>query len=211
MLVTFAVAQESRPFRQKRVGGVRVVHTGIGGESTREVLRHALREPTSWVISSGFAGALDPVLRVGDLVADESRSSPELLKEIPAGTRCGRFHCAGQPIATPAERDAIWRSPDRPIAVDMESDAVAEVCREAGVPLLILRSVSDAVGDSIPVPLEVAWDFQRQRPRAIAVAAYLLRRSGKIAPFITFLRNTRRAAGALGAALPGVIASLTEG
>src|SRR5688572_9605198 len=86
--ITFAMPQDSQTFvrslRQVQVirsghlpwftGLVRdveivVCHTGIGAHSTGAIVRELLVkiQPHS-VISSGFAGALDPRLKIGDLI-----------------------------------------------------------------------------------------------------------------------------------------------
>ena len=56
--------------------GFRIVHTGIGSEAaTARVNEELNRQRPAAVISAGFAGGLDPGLKVADLVADSTRSA----------------------------------------------------------------------------------------------------------------------------------------
>jgi len=198
LLVTFAVPHESRSFRRTTAaGGVRVVHTGIGEAAARQALQEALAaERPEAVISSGFAGGLASELQVGDLVADSSASSPDLLATLPSVVRRGRILTAPKPVESPEEKNRLQRETGA-LAVDMETEAIASECARAGIPLLVLRVISDAADDSIPVPLEVAWDTQRQRPRPVRLMAYLASHPGQIGPFLVFLQQTNKAAAEL--------------
>jgi adenosylhomocysteine nucleosidase len=206
LLVTFAVPHESRDFRRTAgARGVRVLHTGIGGVAAARVLRKALEDDRpSMVISSGFAGGLDPGLRVGDVIADVGVSSEELLRELPSEIRRGRICSASSAVESAEAKAKLFRETGVQ-AVDMETEAVAAECARAGVGLLVIRAISDAAGDGIPVPLEVAWDLAVQQPRPIRLCAYLVRNPGRIGGFVRFLRQTNLAAKNLDAALNGLI------
>src|SRR4030095_9712648 len=91
------------------------------------------------------------------------------------------------------------------VCVDMGTGAIAAECARAGIPLLVIRAISDAAGDEIPVPLEVAWDLAVQRPRPVRLCAYLVRNPGRIGGFVRFVRQSNLAAKNLGAALNGLI------
>src|SRR4051794_862096 len=59
---------------------VAVIHTGVGKMVCRQRMEVMFRrEKFEWLISSGFAGALEPELRVGHLLVAENYSSPKLL------------------------------------------------------------------------------------------------------------------------------------
>ena len=77
-LVCFAVPQEAKPFRAiaEQRADIRVVVTGMGRGNAQRAAREALKqfEPRR-VVTSGFAGALDPELRVGDLIFDQSKDT----------------------------------------------------------------------------------------------------------------------------------------
>jgi adenosylhomocysteine nucleosidase len=206
LLVTFAVPHESRDFqRTAAASGVRVLHTGIGIDSAARSLRRALEDHRpSTVISSGFAGGLDPALRIGDMIADSAVSSQELLQAVPVEIRRGRICTASNAIDSPEAKVRLHRETGAN-AVDMETTAIAAECARAGVPLLVLRAISDAVGDSIPVPLEVAWDLVAQRPRPLRLCVFLAQNPTRIEAFVRFLRQTNHAAKNLGEALEGIV------
>jgi adenosylhomocysteine nucleosidase len=56
-------------------------------------------------------------------------------------------------IRLPAEKQELGRR-HQALAADMESLAVAEVCRERGVPFLAIRIISDAADESLPPDVE---------------------------------------------------------
>src|SRR4051794_15470042 len=59
---------------------VAVIHTGVGKMICRQRMEvMSRREKFEWLISAGFAGALEQELRVGDLLIAENYSSPKLL------------------------------------------------------------------------------------------------------------------------------------
>jgi adenosylhomocysteine nucleosidase len=206
LLVTFAVRLESRFFRRNSAEkGVRILHTGMGRDAAAEALRMELVDdrPTA-VVSSGFAGGLDPNLCVGDVIADDGLSSEELLHQLPAGIRRGRIVTAATTVDSPEAKAKLHRETGAQ-AVDMETQAVAAECARAGLPLLVIRAISDAARDSIPVPIEVAWDFSAQRPRPAHLCLYLARNPNRIGGLVRFVRQTNLAARKLGATLDRVV------
>jgi hypothetical protein len=91
------------------------------------------------------------------------------------------------------------------MAVDMESTAVAAECTRAGIPLLILRVISDAAADPIPVPLPIAWNLRAQCARPVRLVTWLIAHPTRIVPFVRFLQSTNLAARRLAEALPAVL------
>ena len=60
---------------------VTVLHTGIGRKICSQRMEILLRRVEfEFVISAGFAGALEKELRIGDLLISENYSSPQLLR-----------------------------------------------------------------------------------------------------------------------------------
>ena len=191
-----------------------VVHTGVGDSTlAREHVAEVLAGPSpplGAVISAGYAGALDPALAVGDLVLGENYSSPALL--IPARDRLRGEPCRTGGLRTePAaveradEKAALHRATGA-LAVDMETAWIAAACAAAGLPLLSLRVVSDAADQDFPVPGRVLYDAVRQRPRYLALPAWLAVHPGQIAPFARFVRGLGPARARLARALRNVLA-----
>jgi len=111
-----------------------------------------------WIISAGFAGALNPALARNDLVLahevidlDSHRFPVEQPATLGAGfphTK-GRLLTVDRLILNSDEKEALWRSHDADL-VDMESSAVAELCREKFVRFLSLRVISDDAHTKLP-------------------------------------------------------------
>jgi adenosylhomocysteine nucleosidase len=204
IVVTFALPQESREFRRslRAAGGqfkgedVCVVHLGVGPASAKRRIAPLMAEAPHLVVCAGFAGALDPRLRTGDLVIAENFSTPHLLPPPPA-TPCGHLFVGplvtqSSPVETAAAKRELGRESGA-LAVDMETASVAEACRAADVPLLAVRVISDDFSTPLPVPYAEWFDAARQRPQPGQLLCYLLRHPGSIGPFLTFLRGLRRA------------------
>jgi hopanoid-associated phosphorylase len=114
----------------------------------------------SGLVSFGLCGALDPALKVGDLVLGESVADPavfydadrawagRLAAALPAAT-CGRFASAEKPVGAVEEKAAL-RSATGALAVDLESFTVARLARDFGVPFAVIRAVSDDARHALP-------------------------------------------------------------
>jgi len=144
------------------------------------------------IISTGLCGALDPALRLGDVVV----SGGAHLETRAAFVR-GPVHTIDHVAITSAERRTL-RNQTGAIAIDMESVAVERKAAEWNVPYLCIRAVSDRAGDTLPLDFNryrnSRGDFSRTR---IALAA--ITRPFTVMPqLMEFDRNCRRAADALG-------------
>jgi len=209
--VAFAVPRESAAFRERASAlDAGVLHTGIGGEIAGPWLEGWLRvERPEFVISSGFAGGLDPALEFGSIVAATNFSDAALLRQarnrIPK-CRSGDFVSAPAAVESVEEKRALHAKTGA-IAVDMETESLAVVCAKFGVPMLALRVVSDDVRTALPLPLSVCFDLQKQRPRPLSILGVLTREPGKIGPFVRFVRSTKTA----GAILADALAALLSG
>jgi len=130
------------------------------------------------VLSIGFCGALDPALRVGDIV-DE-----------------GKVFTADRVAVTAAEKRAL-REQTGASAVEMEASAVEAKAREWGTAFRCVKVVSDTAADDLPLDFNQYRDkdgrFSRTR---IALAA--LRRPPALGRLIRLDRDCRRAADKLG-------------
>jgi len=113
------------------------------------------------VVSAGFAGGLDPRAKRHDLVVATSLLGAQggeitldpaaivpWLDEVQNLYR-GRLLTCDRVVRLREEKQQLGRQHDA-LAVDMESFAVADVCRERAVDFLAIRAISDAVDDELP-------------------------------------------------------------
>jgi adenosylhomocysteine nucleosidase len=112
----------------------------------------------SWLISAGFAGALNPALNRYDLALPEEVIGPEghgfpVIRpdSLGSGVRhvAGRLLTVDRIILDSTEKQELHRT-SRADLVDMESSAVAALCAQRLVRFLPVRVVSDDVRTSLP-------------------------------------------------------------
>ncbi|MDP9292513.1 MAG: hypothetical protein M3O82_09145, partial [Verrucomicrobiota bacterium] len=195
------------------VNGCSVIafHTGIGGARAYEKTGAILaRFKPRLLIGSGFAGALDPELRVADLVVANNVSNGylvERLKTSGVACRIGNLVTTARVIDSLAAKTALHEKTGS-IAVDMETESVARACAEANTLFLSVRAISDAAADSLPVPVESWFDLAAQRPLVIPLLAFLATHPARIPAFARFVAQVQKAKRALGTELPRIIAAL---
>jgi nucleoside phosphorylase len=199
ILVVFALEEEAKDFRRwlaKNPRGVRVELMGVGAEAVAARLPGLLeRWKPDRLIAAGFAGALTEEWQIGDVVCPENFSTVE------AGSlRRAVLHSSDEVIEGREERAAIAREAGAS-CVDMESATVARIAAERGVPLLVLRVITDVPGAPIPVPFGVTYDLARQKVRVAATIFWLMRHPLHWMEFGRFLRTLRFAREALTTAL----------
>jgi nucleoside phosphorylase len=163
---------------------------GPGEALVLEALKE--KKDVDGMISTGLCGALDPALRLGDVVVSGNASI-----EASAQFVRGAVHTIDRVAVTAAEKRTL-RNQSGAIAVDMESAAIERKAAEWNVPYLCIRAVSDRAGDTLPLDFNryrnARGDFSRTR---IALAA--IARPFTVMPqLMEFDRNCRRAVDALG-------------
>lgn len=192
--VTFALPSESSDFRRllgDREREIAILHTGVGAEICQRRIEPFLdRQRFDFVISSGFAGGVDPSLGVGDLVLADNFSDPELLDRARAQLHCrvATLATAARVIASEWERIQLARE-NGAAALDMETKWIARACAERQIPMLSLRVISDTTVAPFPAPPEVLFDLARQRTNTARLAAYLARHPSAIFRLIRFSRQ----------------------
>ncbi len=129
--------------------------------------------PVSAIVSLGFAGALEPGLRTGDMIvcsrmmnadeptsvhheADSTLFSIAVTCTLPGLCR-GIGTSAGRPVSSPSDKQTLRKATAADI-VDMESYWIAAIAGEHGIPLVVGRAVSDAVNDTLPVLPSFKWN-----------------------------------------------------
>jgi adenosylhomocysteine nucleosidase len=183
-----------------------VFHTGVGEKSCRARIEKFLRQQEfKYLISTGFAGALDPELRVGDLLLSENFSSPKLLSSPHldfAGGRLfvGKLATAPVVIDSKPERDR-WATERGAVAVDMETEFIAAACTARGIPMLSLRVISDTPAEPFPAPPGVLFDLEKQKTNFGRLALHLVTHPGTLTRLNAFRRRIGLARQSLTSAL----------
>lgn len=157
---------------------VALFHTGVGEKSCRKHIEDFLRQQQlKYLISTGFAGALDAELLIGDLLLSENFSDPELLASPHLDFADARFF-VGKLATVPgiidsrSERER-WAAESGAAAVDMETEFIAAACAAHRVPMLSLRVISDTPAEPFPAPPEVLFDLEKQKTNFARLALYL--------------------------------------
>jgi adenosylhomocysteine nucleosidase len=192
---------------------VAVVIGGPGSRAARRATQALLDgHRPRYVVSAGLAGGLDPELRPGDLVlADRVGDAAGRwlsldLRCEPADSpavRVGRLLSVDRVVCLSQEKRALGQE-HQALAVDMETFAVAETCRTAGVPLVAVRVICDAADEDLPRDVERLLRQRTAAARAGAALGSLVRRPAAAADLWRLKERADQAAGRLG----GFLASL---
>src|SRR5205085_728816 len=146
---------------------VAVIHTGVGKMICRQRMEVMLRrERFEYLISAGFAGALEKELRVGHLLVADNYSSPSLLASpelefADEGIFLGRLATVPRMIESIAQRETLNKRTGA-AAVDMETETIAELCAAHDLPMLSVRAISDTAVEAFPAPAQVLFDLATQ-------------------------------------------------
>jgi nucleoside phosphorylase len=229
--VTFALPAESSDFlrhlrnqsRTDRSGirtirgtiddrAVEVLHTGVGEKVCRQRVAEFLQDQQfDLLISSGFAGALNDKLEIGDLLLAKNFSTVELTE---VGSSFSRLPIHEADLLTVRalidsndERNKIARTSGA-AAVDMETEFIARACAEHGIPLLSVRVITDTPREPFPAPPNVLFDIEQQQTRFLTLATFFLARPNRVPQLIQFARRIARVRKILASALVGLVNKL---
>jgi adenosylhomocysteine nucleosidase len=140
---------------------VAVIVGGLGRDAARGAAGLLLDgHRPRWLVSAGFAGALDPAMKRNDAVlpneifeADGPRFTVDVQVPPEPGRgpklATGRLLTVDGIVRTAAEKAAL-RERYQADLIDMESSAVAALCAERSVRFLSVRVVSDEAGADLP-------------------------------------------------------------
>jgi hypothetical protein len=121
---------------------------GPGPRCIAELLREKM--DVSGIINTGFCGALDPSLRVGDIVVwgDIPSKAPFTRGEISSSDRV---------VVTAGEKRQL-RERTGAVAAEMEAGAVKKIATDWGVPFYCVRAVSDTATEDMPLDFNLYRD-----------------------------------------------------
>lgn len=203
-LVCFAVREEAAFFKKPKRERIQCLITGMGRQNAENAVFEACKRfVPARVITTGFAGALNPGLEPGTVVFDPRYNLREVIDLPSLGARPATFHCAPRVVVTAAEKRLLWQETGAD-AVEMESQAIHEFCKRASLPAVTIRVISDGAHEDLPLDFNALmradgrinwWKF----------AGFLARKPGLIPRLLAFQRRTRAAARNLGAVLSAVL------
>ena len=202
VLVCFAVEDEACYLRKNLppVNPCKILITGIGRRNSERTFRAALTTSRpSLVLSSGFAGGLDPDLETGAILFEAAPESLLSASLLAFGARPGRFHCADQ-IAATADAKRKLRESSGADAVEMESGIIRGICAQGNIPAVTIRVISDSAQEDLPLDFNHLMTAD-QRLNYVKLAWHLAKSPGTVAKLLVFRRTIAACARNLAAAL----------
>lgn len=205
-------------FRGGIYDGIRVavVEAGAGRARARRAAQALVdaHHPT-WLLSCGFAGALDRKCQSGQILVADRLVAPHMPEihvdlKMPAdpqhGLHVGALLTVDEIVRTVAEKERLGAEFEA-LGVDMESYAVAELCRELRQRFLAVRVFSDDL--SADLPAEVLSLFgSTGAVRMGAVLGALWKRPSSVQDMWKLREHAAVAAEKLASFLDGVVKQL---
>ena len=217
-LVCFALKEEAAPFHKiaARHPGIITLIVGIGSQNAGKSVRSFLAACSpELVLTCGFAGGLNPDLKLGDVVFEIGNGKLEIgnqseppdvgcyEKLVAAGAKPVKFFCADRIATTVAEKKKL-RDKTGADAVEMESAAIHAVCAERGIACVTIRVILDTANEDLPLDFNAlakpdkSVDFGKL---FLAIA----RSPGKIGALMALQKKTKFAAERLAAVLSKIL------
>jgi nucleoside phosphorylase len=197
-------------------------YTGLGREAARAaILPFKGEKAPKRVIFAGVAGALRGDLDVGDIVLVEgaldevsgtrAETTPGFTATVEAALersglasrRRGVVVEVSRVVGSPDDKRSLARRFPDACAVAMEDHAAITAAREIGAEVAAFRIVVDRLSDSLP-DLSPGLDAAG-RPRALKLAAHLVRQPSALRALPSLARNFATAKGVLERALHAVL------
>lgn len=156
-----------------------------GGAAARMAGELIMRHHPAWLVSSGFASALVPEIRRGQIVMASQVLQPggqqlevglEISPEVVAATpylHVGPLASVPQQLHSPQQREELAAATGA-IACDHESYPIAEVCRAQKTRFLAVHAISEARDDQLPPALEQLLEKRSTMSQIGAVVGTLL-------------------------------------
>ena len=200
--------------------GVVIVQSGAGPQAAARGTQALIDgHHPAWVVAAGFASALQGELKQGHLLmADhltdghgreltiDLKVPPEALAAMPDVHVGPLLHVDRMP-RSPQEKKNLGRE-HRALACDMESLAVADVCRRNKTRFLAVRVIREALEDETPRDVERLSQQKTAAARVGAVVGAVFRRPSSIKDMARLKESGLEAADKLAKFLEGVILQL---
>jgi adenosylhomocysteine nucleosidase len=209
LLICFAVKEEAAFALPLPIikGGREMLITGMGRRNTSTRFNDALaRLSPERVLTCGFAGALNPEFRIGDVLFDEDFDAGFGEKLRSLGASSAKFYCSTRVATTVAEKVELRRTTGGD-AVEMESAVIRTICREHKIPSATVRVISDTANEDLPLDFNALMTSE-QKISIVKLASTLVKSPTKVPRLLNLQRNTRFAARRLAEVLTGLLRAL---
>ena len=198
-----------------------VTESGIGRKLAGEVATDVIRcHKPAWIISAGFAGALKDGVRRGHIVMAETvvdeagnqletglRLDPKTLAAQP-WLHTGRLLTVNHVVRSEQEKRQLGEK-HQAVACDMETAAVADVCRQHKTRFLSVRVISDAVDERLPPEVESLLGQKSLAGKLGAAAGAIFNRPSSVKDMWNLREEAIKASDRLAKFLEGTVEQLT--
>lgn len=201
LIQTWRTRTVERDGRQHKIfenGEAVLICGGIGAEAARRATEAIIRQSApSRIVSVGFAGALDPALKVGDVIEPGAVINGNDGSRTNAGS--SDYALVSYPAVCGREQKKKLREAFRAALVDMEAASVGQGAEARGLQFGALKVISDDAELTMPdVQRFVSRDGEF---RVAAFALHIVIRPWLWASTIAMARNSARASRALSVAI----------
>lgn len=195
--IAFALEFESAAFRAKlKAPQAETWLLGCTGERTAKALEQKLNTTAApdVLISAGFAGALQPGAKIGEIVVATNFTTPSVLAKLDShpGWRLGSLHTSPCIVESHAAKQALGLETGAYIA-DMETAFLHSICQQRGIPFVSVRTISDLMEEDMPVPADILLDPVTTRPNPMALFRHFIARPDTVPAFGRLLANAKTA------------------
>jgi adenosylhomocysteine nucleosidase len=197
-----------------------IAESGVGQQAAMQAAEDLIKiHHPRWIVATGFAGALVPAVQCGDILMADSivdchhqplevgfRIAPQVVEATPS-LRVGRLLTVDQLVRRRDEKEKL-AAEFGAVACDMETMAIAQVCRRRQVRFLSVRIISDGLDGRLPPEVEHMLDQHSVAGKLGAATRAVFRRPGSIKDMWKLQETARRASDRLANFLVGVIPQL---
>jgi adenosylhomocysteine nucleosidase len=188
-------------------------------KATRDII--TIHHP-SWIVSAGFACALNKSLRRGHiLMADEVVDERGERLAIPLdvdhdsvthspGLHLGRLLTVDHLVRTSEQRQKLDQQ-YQALACDMETMAVAQVCRSENVRSLAVRIISEEVDQRLPVEVEQLLEHDTLAGKLGVAAGAIFKRPSSVKDIWQLKEDAIKASDRLARFLSGLVKQMSDG
>ena len=196
--VVFALEFEAKNFKKNLSNSnIKYCIINLTGLRIAEEVDFLIRKNNiQCIVLMGFAGGLNDSLCVGDVVLARNYTSAQFLPYFEAS---GASYKALQLVTvhhvleTSAAKEHC-RQESGADCCDMESAHVWKVAQNLSIPMITVRSISDAKNSDMPIPSDILIDPRTSRPNTLRLIGYLLRHPKHVLGFIRMVQQASHAA-----------------